>query len=213
MLKEFCEPELDDKHRCFVIGGNVTIFLDEGADSNAEEISAIVQNLTKDAMLNDNLLTDDNNEVKKVKYLDDEGGDGIGVDGVVDKANGSPPIGVTIGASLMALAGLIGFYLVKRQLRKFEVGAKLENDADEVVFSPASYIRPNSRDLGKVSSMMDVHMCQSAVCPKCYENPTVAFIRTHPYALKKDARSPSNSEISVDTMQGGISSDDSASLN
>ena len=163
-------------------------------------------------MVNDDLVTDDNPEVKKVTYLDQKNntdpGNLIGNDDE-KKADGEPPISIVVGASIMALAGILGFYLVKRQAKKYAVESAIDDhDVDEVMMTPNSFIAPDSKDLGKVSTLMDVHECKSAVCPKCYVDPNVSFVRTGPYP-HLDPRSPLNSENSAETVEGGISSDES----
>lgn len=163
-------------------------------------------------MVNDDLVTVHNPEVKKVKYFDQNNitdpGNIIGSDDET-RASGEPPISIVVGASIMALAGLFGFYLVKRQAKKYAAHSSTEDhEVDEIMMSPNSFVAPDSKDLGKVSTLMDVHECKSAVCPKCYVDPNVSFVRTGPYP-HLDPRSPLNSENSAETVEGCISSDES----
>ncbi len=200
---------MDKEHNCFVIAGNVTLFVEDGSEIDEDEINTIVRDKTKEAMVNDELLSDDNVELKKVKYLEEDDNNNSTNEVTGDRAaTGEPPISIVVGASLMALAGLLGFYLVRRQAKTFSGGTKLHDDANEVMLSPNSFIAPDSKDLGKVCTAMDVHECKSALCPRCYDGSNIAFIRTqsNPQQQKSQLNSPHNSD---NTMEGGMSSDGS----
>ena len=71
--QESCEPELSALNKCYVIDGSVTVSIEDG-DSEADIIKK-VQDATEGYMTEDQLLTPENPDVKKVKYLEDGDGD------------------------------------------------------------------------------------------------------------------------------------------
>jgi hypothetical protein len=175
-MKESCGPELKELNNCYVIEGGVTVSVNE----EDNDIITYVQNATKEIMVNDELLTDENPEVEKVKYLEDDPNNIPFDEDTLQRATGEPPISIMIGASLAALAAILGMYMVKKKVAFVEKG-KIEDD-DIVLPSPAaSFIPADGTNLGRHTSCMDVHECKSAVCPKCYEESGTTFIPSHPY--------------------------------
>jgi len=157
---ETCEPELNENNKCFVIEGGVTISIDGDAD---DEIAEAVTNATKDAMKNDELLTDDNPEVKKVKFLEEDDDSTPIVPQPVAGGGGELPI--YLAASFGFLALLIGGYAMRKK-RTFTEATEVKTDSSFV----------GVVGLGNHASTMDVHQCTSATCPKCYVNRGVTFV-------------------------------------
>lgn len=159
--KETCEPELDEDNNCFVIEGGVTVSIDTDDDDNIVET---VTNATKDAMDKDELLTDDNPEVKKVKFWEEED-DGVPVGAQPVAGGGELPI--YLAASFGFLALLIGGYALRKKRNHTE---STEDEAKTV----SSFV--GVVGLGNHASTMDVHQCTSATCPKCYVNRSIMFV-------------------------------------
>ncbi len=120
-------------------------------------------------MDNDELLTDDNPEVEKVKWLED--GDVPVIPPPIIETPVTTPqndVPLILGATFGILALLLGGLLLRKK----------QNFTEAVVAPPpkktSSFVGPTN--LGVVASAMDVHECKSAACPKCYENPGVCFI-------------------------------------
>ena len=197
-----------------MIKGGVTVSVDD-EDSN-EEIVTNVLNATKEVMANDELVTDENPEVEKVKYLDEgennnDDEETILVGDRSERANGDPSIPVMVGASLAALVALLGVYLLKKKTSITTKGVEIEPD-EEFTSPTVSFIAPDGRNLGKLTSCMDVHECKSSVCPKCYVEPRTLFIPSQQFPQTDVASFPQLSCVSpTRTIEALLSSDESDS--
>lgn len=212
MVKEFCDPELDNSNICFLINGSVTVAV-EGKISDNLYIIDQVRNITKEIMDKDELLTQDNPEVIKVKYFedtdtdtdteDDENGE---VEGNNRGAAGQPPLPLMIGASVVALFSLVGLYLIQRYA---SMRMKSIPEPATILSPPLSFIAPDSDNLAKHSSCVDVHECKSAACQICYDSQnTPHFVHSYPYT-KFDIGQYQQSSMDEDTMEQVVSSSDS----
>ncbi len=208
MVKESCDPELDNSNICFLINGSVTVAVEDIFSDNLYIIDHVL-NVTKEIMDKDELLTQDNPEVEKVKYFknnyteDDENGE---VEGNSRGAAGQPPVPLLIGASVVALFSLVGLYLIKRyaNMRKKSIPEPVT-----IVSPPLSFIAPDSGDLAKHSSCVDVHECKSATCQICYDSQnTPHFVHSYPYT-KFDIGQYQQSSMDGDTLEQVVSSSDS----
>ena len=139
-----------------------------------DEIIAKVQNVTKEIMKDDELLTDDNPQVEKVKYWEEDEDDEIVVPPITDTPVAEDGSGVPAIAAASAglLALILGALLLKKKKR--EIAKK-----PAIICPPAagnSFEGADAAQLGKHASCMDVHECKSAVCPKCYAGRSIMFV-------------------------------------
>jgi hypothetical protein len=203
------------------VDGGLTLSIEDG--DSTEKMIEEVKNITKKIMLDDELITDDNPGVKKVKFLDGDNNTDNGDNTVIgEPASGEPPVSVMVGASLATLAVLLGLYIMKRKATSIE-----NEDNLPVVLSPASlssFVAPASDNLAKHASCMDVHECTSAICHKCYTGQQTQFVPSRNVshfesirdqqdndiaATLEQINSPDKSEESyIDTMEHIINSDD-----
>lgn len=126
-----------------------------------QTIVDIIYNTTKEAMDKDELLTDENPEVEKVKMWEDNSSippippiTGTSVDG-------SPELPVILGATFALLALLLAGGLLRNR-KNFDEGITGAVKTDN------SFVAPTGLDVR--ASCMDVHACKSAACKKCYES-------------------------------------------
>lgn len=179
---ETCNPELDSSNSCFVINGGVTISVDTNT-FNEKNMKGKVLNATEEIMDKDQILTQDNPELKKVTFIEDENvKENVGT---VEQAAGDPNISLMVGASLAALASLLGLYIVKKHAISVEKRSNTTSSNPLIFPSPTpSLIPPDSKDIGKRTSCMNVHECKSASCQKCYvNNKDIEFIQVEPHEL------------------------------
>jgi len=186
LSQETCIPEENPSNNCFVIKGYMSVAVEEGESSTAitEEMLGIIEG----AMANDELLSEDTPEIEKITFIGDlpDGGDDDGTvvvpinTGDLNKDKNDID-GIIIGSSLAALALLL-FAIFYRRRRKDSDEVDLE--VSETPFgieifagkTNGSFVGPDSFDLGKETSAMDVHHCTSQTCTKCYRNPRVQFV-------------------------------------
>jgi hypothetical protein len=182
---ETCIPEENPSNNCFVIKGGMSVAIEEGDSPNAisEEVLGIVENV----MTNDELLSDDTPEIEKITYIgdingeeDDDGGGAV----ITPIDNGDLQRernvdGIIIGSSFAALAILLFAILYRRRKKESDEIEISETPFGIEVFAGAtngSFVAPDSFDLGKETSAMDVHHCTSQTCTKCYRDPRVQFV-------------------------------------
>lgn len=154
----------------------MTVSIEEGDDE--EEMIELVRNTTKEIMEENELLTDENPTVKKVKFLEEEEEEEeIVIPPFLESpvAEDSDQMPLILGVSLGLLALLLGGAFLKKK--------KFGNTTDRSLVVPpaksntsSSFVAPSVGNLGKHTSCMDVHECKSAFCPKCYVDRSIMFV-------------------------------------
>ena len=170
-----------------MISGGVTVSVEDIDSVNTVQIQQKVTNATKSIMDDDALLSSGEEDIKKVKFLEDKP-EATPINVLPPPVNGGNE-GVIIGASLAVLASVLLALLIGK--KKYSEAKKAENGPFGLVQFPAlstdsssSLVAVDSKDLGKHASGHDVHVCKSATCPKCYVGPKVDFIKAPAIDLK-----------------------------
>ena len=179
-----CTP-VDPSNNCYVILGGVSVTL---GDDDSPEIKQEILDEIKDTMNGGELLSDDQSDVKNITYIGEyeekeepeaevvvETGSAITSD---PEAESESYINQTIiGAAVAAMVLFIAFLIRRKKHDEVEV-AEDDNPFGVVAFAgvTGSFIAPDSDDLGKHASAMDVHQCKSQTCAKCYQANRLQFI-------------------------------------
>lgn len=177
-----------------MIQGGVTVAIEP--DDSAEAISSTIKGVTKEAMDNDDLLTDDNPDVKKVTYIDDDNDDESA--GVVLPPNSqqkSSDWPIILFSSVGVIALLLGGAACRSKKDSFVCGTAA---AGGIIVGDDSIEVADAGKLGIAAYCMDVHECKSAFCPKCYVDPDVVFVNA-----PKTARPPPSTKASSNITSGG----------
>ena len=181
-----------------MIDGGVTVSIEEG--DNEEEIIAKVKEATKETMDDDELLTDDNPEVEKVKYLEDEEeeeeetNDGAVVIPPIGKpppvSNGTKPLPMILGAASVGILALLalGGLMVKKK-KPDETNPVMPSRTDS-----CSFVVADGKKLGQHASCMDVHECKSAFCQKCYVDRSIMFVGA-PITPRPPPSTPASTQV------------------
>jgi hypothetical protein len=176
---ETCDPELDPSNNCYVIRGGVSVALDDG--DSADSVKSDVRGVVEDAMDNNELLSDKQPEVKRVKLMGEERVPVIipvnEKVAPVDDVGGRNIDGIIIGSVFAALATLLLAFLIGRKRDKEE--EEDESPFGVVAFAGVrngSFTQADSKDLGVLASAMDVHHCKSQTCSKCYHTNQLQFL-------------------------------------
>lgn len=177
--EETCDPELDPSNNCYVIRGGVSVALDDG--DSADSVKSDVLGVVEDAMDNNELLSDKQPEVKRVKLMGEERVPVIipvnEKVAPVDDVGGRNIDGIIIGSVFAALATLLLAFLIGRKRDKEE--EEDESPFGVVAFAGVrngSFTQADSKDLGVLASAMDVHHCKSQTCSKCYHTNQLQFL-------------------------------------
>ena len=181
-----CTP-VDPSNNCYVILGGVSVTL---KDNDSLEIKQEILDEIKDTMNGGDLLSEDQSDVKNITYIGEyEEKEEPEAEVVVERGSAitsDPEAGsesyinqTIIGAAVAAMVLFIAFLIRRKKHDEVEV-AEDDSPFGVVAFAgvtnDGSFIAPDSDDLGKQGSAMDVHQCTSQTCAKCYQANRLRFI-------------------------------------
>ena len=153
-----------------------------------DDITEIIKT-TMDTNELDSRLQGENSDVVNVKYTVDNPARAIN-----PIVTGQPPNGTQLGgteiavisASFLAFILIAALLLLKRSRRTVIRTTTEEEMFDEQILgitakdTGSSLVVADSKDLVKNATCMDVHVCKSAICVKCYQGRNISFIPAPP---------------------------------